>query len=310
MRRLITSALVTLLLVATGAFPVLAEEPGDEPDTAIAVDPGTSTWDSSLMTENAADDPANCDPFPGPLFATMWFRWDAGRGGNTIVDVNSFVSSDGLTDFLAVVFVYRDDGGTLSLVGCSAYPATVTLNAARGASYVIMVAGLSTEATEEPDLSDKGGTFDLMITTIKGRVLRDHFHDSGSFVDEYLCDVPVTLAWDDNATIKTFFGTDGVRRFTSFYQGATSFSVEGGSTLVLKYASTFTDRIDGTGRYTGLAQDVWLDGRRVVKDVGLLIFDFQTGEVIVDAGDHPQWYTGLDFCAQLGVGPYVPPEEP
>ena len=138
-----------------------------------------------------------------------------------------------------------------------------------------MVAGLSTAATEEPDLSDRGGTFEVNITTIKGRVITDHFRDSGEFLDEEFCPGgAVLVAWNDNVTFKTFLSASGPRRYTSFFQGATTFTDVGdGQTLTVKYANSFTDRLDGSGIITGLAQDVWLDGKRVVKDVGRLVFD-------------------------------------
>jgi hypothetical protein len=303
MSRQLLAAVVALLLLVVGAPAALAGEPGDDPGAAIDVSAGVSTWDSTDMTQGP-DDPDSCKDFPGPEFATMWFRYEPSRKGPTIVDVNSFVSEDGTTDYLAGVFVFRDDGGTLTQIDCSAFPASVFLTAQAGATYLIMVSGLSTEATEDPDLSDRGGTFDLSITAVKGRVLSDHFHDAGESLDEEGCPGgPILVSWDDNGNFKTFFGTTGPRRFTTFFQGSTTFTDVGdGQRLTLKYAQTFTDRLDGSGVITGLAQDVWLDGKRVVKDVGRLVFDVETGEVTFDAGRHPQWYEGLDICAELGLG--------
>ena len=304
MRRHLVTALVALVLLGLMAPAVAAAEPGDDPGTALPVAAGTSTWDSTDMTAASPPDPAQCKDFPGPLFNTMWLRYTPAKSGTTMVDVNSFVSADGSTDFLAVVFVYAVSGGTQTLVDCGAYPATVFLNVQAGVTYLIMVAGLSTAATEEPDLSDRGGTFDVTITAIKGRVLTDHFRDSGEFLDDEFCPGGgVLVAWNDNVTFKTFLGANGPRRYTSFFQGVTTFTdVSDGQTLTVKYAQTFTDRLDGSGVITGLAQDVWLDGKRVVKDVGRLVFDLETGEVTFDAGRHPQWYEGLDFCAELGLG--------
>jgi hypothetical protein len=292
-------ALVVLAIASVGA-PVSAAEPGDDPATAIPVVAGVGTYDSSAMGTSAAD-PAACDPFPGPLSATMWFTYTAARDALTTVDVNSFVSADGSTDFLAVVFVYRVNGGPPELVGCSAYPATVVFGADGGATYQIMVAGLSAEATGEPELSDRGGTFDLSIAALRGRVQRDHFRSSETFVEEFLCSEPITISWKDNASFKTFYDRSGPRAATVFYSGWTSFARDGGSTLTLRYAQTFRETFDGTATIVGLAQDVWLDGKRVVKDVGRLVFDLETGSVIFEAGDHPQWYEGLDICEELGL---------
>jgi hypothetical protein len=303
MRGRLFAAIVALLLLVVGVPAAAAVEPGDDPATAIDVGAGISTWDSTDMTPGP-DDPDACGDFPGPQYATMWFRYEPSRSGTTIVDVNSFVSEDGSTDFLAAVFVFRLDGGSLTEIGCGAYPATVYFGAERGATYLIMVSGLSSEATGEPELSDRGGTFDLMITAVKGRVVHDHFHDAGEFFDEFACPGGgLTISWDDNGHFKTFVDRNGgARRFTTFFQGTTWFTSETGQTIEVRYAQLFTDDLDGTGVITGLPQDVWLDGEHVIRDVGRLVFDFETGEVLFDAGRHPQWYDGLDICAHLGLG--------
>ena len=102
MRRLWSVFAAALLLVTLGP-PVMAALPGDEPSTAIAVSSGTSTFDSSAMTESASD-PSTCGPFNG-FWNTMWFAYAPAHPSVTKTDVNSFVSQDGSTDFLAIVFV-------------------------------------------------------------------------------------------------------------------------------------------------------------------------------------------------------------
>jgi hypothetical protein len=231
----------------------------------------------------------------------MWFRYVPTKDALTIVDVNSFVSSDGSTDFLAVVFVYRDDGGTLTLIGCGAYPATVYLPAEAGATYLIMVAGLSTAATGDPGLSDRGGTFDLTITPLRGRVQRNHYQAAGSFIEEEACAVPVTIAFDDKINEKTFFDSTGPRMFTYHLVGSSRFTTEAGASLTIRYAQTFSDYFDGTASIVGLAQVVIVDGHRIVADHGRLVFDINTGAVIFEAGGHPQWFQPADICGLLGA---------
>jgi hypothetical protein len=296
------AGMLGMLLLGTWVPAAVAAEPGDDPGTAIDVGTGESLWDSTEMTQGP-DDPDSCKDFPGPEFATMWFRYEPDRSGTTIIDVNSFVSEDGSTDYLAGVFVFRLDGGSLTQLDCGAYPATVFLSAQGGATYLIMVSGLSSEATGEPELSDRGGTFALTITTVKGRVISDHFHDAQEFYDEFACPAGgMTIAWDDNGHFKTFLDRNGPRRYTTFFQGTTWFTSDSGQTVAVRYAQTFSDRLDGTGVITGLAQDVSLDGKHVIRDVGRLVFDVETGEVLFDAGRHPQWYEGLDVCELLGLG--------
>ena len=122
--------LAALLAVppATAGAPL----PGDETSTAIAASVGTTQYDSTDMTANPAVDPAACGEFEG-FSNTMWFSYRATRSSATIVDVNSFVSPDGSTDYLAILFVYARHGSSLDLVGCNAYPATTNPAAASAA---------------------------------------------------------------------------------------------------------------------------------------------------------------------------------
>src|SRR5437867_4180787 len=118
MRRLWSVFAAALLLVTLGP-PVMAALPVDEPSTAIAVSSGTSRFDSSAMTESASD-PSTCGPFNG-FWNTMWFSYAPAHPSVTKTDVNSFVSQDGSTDFLAIVFVFAQHGTSLDLVGCNAF---------------------------------------------------------------------------------------------------------------------------------------------------------------------------------------------
>ena len=140
-----------LLLVLMLPAAAIAAEPGDEPATAIPVSAGEAMYDSTEMTSNAAVDPASCGEFEG-FSNTMWFSYTPAKSGLTIVDINSFVSEDGSTDFLAIAFVYRvASNGSLTLVGCSAYPATVVFRASAGTTYLIVSAALDAEDTGEPE---------------------------------------------------------------------------------------------------------------------------------------------------------------
>ena len=123
------AALLVLLMLPVGAA---AADPGDEPATAITVTAGTTRGDSTNMTSNAAVDPASCGEFEG-FSNTMWFAYTPAKSGTTVVDLSSFVSDDGSTNFLAILFVYaKAANGDLTLVGCSAYPATFVFSASAG----------------------------------------------------------------------------------------------------------------------------------------------------------------------------------
>jgi hypothetical protein len=299
-RMVLALTLCALAIGVLGPVAVAAADPGDEPATAIPVTTGVTHADSTNMTSNAEHDPASCGEFEG-FSNSMWFAYTATRSGPTIVDVNSFVSEDGSTDFLAILFVYaRAADGTLTLVGCSAYPATVTFGATKGTTYVILSAALDAEDTGEPELSDHGGTFDLAITAVRGRVVSDRFHNADTFVDEFLtdeCGTDVTVSFDDRGMSKTFVTLSGQRMFTFFLVGSTTFR-DADSSVTLSYAQTFRDNQTGANTIVGLPQKVVVDGNVYSLDVGRLVFDYE-GNITFDAGSHESFNVGVDICALL-----------
>jgi hypothetical protein len=297
MRRALITACAAMLLVIVPASAAAAA-PGDEPSTAIPAALGGAQYDSSAMTESSAD-PASCGEFEG-FTNTMWFSWTAPRTKTTLVDINSFVS-DGSTDFLAILFVYSDTNGQLTLVGCSAYPATVTFQAAAGTKYVILSAALGADDTGEPELSDHGGTFDLMIEQISGRILSDRFHASDTFVDDFLtqeCGVEVTVTFNDRGMSKTFFTSSGIRMFTFMIVGTTTFSTDDAS-ITFTYAQYNRDPLDGTFTILGMPQKVWVGGKLLILDAGNLVLGPDGIEFV--AGPHTQFDTGVDICGLLGA---------
>jgi hypothetical protein len=232
----------------------------------------------------------------------MWFSYAPTRTSITLFDINSFVSNDGSTDFLAILFVFaQQSDGTLSLVGCSAYPATVIVTAQAGTTYLVLSAALGADDTGEPSLSDHGGTFDLTIQPVRGRVLTDRFHDADSFVDEGLsaeCGTEVTVSFDDRGVAKTFVSTSGVRMFTFFVVGSTTFSTADGSSVTVSYAQPFRDTFDGNVAILGLPAKVTVDGKLVVLDAGRLVLGPDGGIVFV-AGPHTIFDEGIDICGLL-----------
>jgi hypothetical protein len=296
------AALAVLLVLPLGA---VAAEPGDEPATALPASVGTEQYDSTDMTESA-EDPTSCaDPeFDGGFTNTMWFSYVPDRDQLTLIDVNSFVSSDGSTDYLAGLFVYAQTDGGLDLVGCNAFPATVLFPAESATTYLIMVGGLTLDGfpDDDPALLDRGGTFDLTIEPIRGRILRDHFHDSDTFIDPFLTeecgDGDVTVSFNDRGTAKTFFTATEPRAFTFQISGTTTFQMDGGPIVKVTYHETFHDYFDGTASEVGVPIKVAVDGNLLVLDAGKLIFG-PDGELTFEAGPHPIFHEGFDLCALL-----------
>jgi hypothetical protein len=290
----IVAVLMMLLVFPAG---VAAVTPGDEPSTAIPVSAGTAQFDSTSMT-TSAEDPTTCGEFEG-FSNTMWFSYTPTRRAITMFDINSFVSED--ANFLAILFVYKQEtNGSLTLIGCSAFPATVFGSVEAGATYLIVSAALDAEDTGEPELSDHGGIFDLTISPVRGRVITDRFHATDSFVDEFLseeCGVEVTVSFDDRGIAKTFFDASGLRRFTFFIVGSTTFSTAD-SSVTLSYAQPVRDDLHGTVTFLGLPVKVVVDGEIVVMDVGRLVVTYD-GQIRFDAGRHTTFDTGIDICALL-----------
>jgi hypothetical protein len=294
---------VLVLLIGLLGTPsaVAALERGDEPQTAIPVSVGTAQYNSSAMTESGMD-PTMCGEFED-FTNTMWFSYAPTRGTPVVIDVNSFVSPDGSTDFLAILFVFARHGGSLDLISCNAYPATATFSAQAGTTYLLMVGGLGADDTGEPELSDRGGTFGLTVTSVRGRVLTDRFRATESFVDEGLsneCGFSVTVSFDDRGISKTFFSKSGVRMFTFFIVGSTTFSTDEGRSLTFTYAQSFRDRLDGKVTIVGLPIKVWLDGKVLTLDAGRLVLG-QDGSVVFEAGRHPVFFKGIDICGLLAA---------
>ena len=298
-------AIGLIAVLAVGVTPALAALPGDEPSTALAASVGTAQYDSTDMTESAAD-PTSCpDPeFGGGFTNTMWFSYVPDRDGLTMIDVNSFVSSDGSTDYLAGLFVYAQTDGGLDLVACNAFPATVSIPAESDTTYLIMVGGLTAAGfpDDDPALLDRGGTFDLTIEPIRGRILRDHFHDADTFVDPFLTeecgDGDVTVSFNDRGTAKTFFTATGPRAFTFQISGSTTYRMDGGPIVKVSYHQTFHDYFDGTVSEIGLPIKVVVDGELLLLDAGKLVFG-PDGELTFEAGPHPIFHEGFDLCALL-----------
>lgn len=291
---------LAVLLASTSIAPaVLGAEPGDEPETAIAVTLGTALYDSSGMTEDPAVDPSECEgdlAFPGPVSNTMWFEFTSPRKGTLFVDVNSFVSADGSTDFLAGVFVLTED---LTVIGCAAFPATVEFEAERGSTYLIMVTGLPAEFTGEPELSDRGGTFELTIgRQSQSPIFHDRFVESFSGIDEFWseqCGAEITIDLTFRGVFTGFPDGSGV------FHGVETTTLEGpggrlyvragfslrsvGEVTVDEEAGTITFHFEDT--YTGLPEAWIVPGEgRLMLDAGQItfsftdVFDLETGEPI------------------------------
>ncbi|HET7685439.1 MAG TPA: hypothetical protein VFM19_03425, partial [Candidatus Limnocylindria bacterium] len=143
----ILSMLFTLMLAAPVAADTVAGDALSDPIPIAAADFGTpQAYDTTGATEDAATDPSSCETefgtYDGPFTETVWHSFMPEVSGELLVDVNSFPDPEA-EGFLAIVFVYADDGaGGIALVGCSALPAAVQFAAEAGTTYYAMTGSL------------------------------------------------------------------------------------------------------------------------------------------------------------------------
>ena len=96
---------------------------------------------------------------------------------------------------------------------------------------------------------------------------------------------------------KTFVTASGLRMFTFFLVGSTTFS-DADSSVTLSYAQPFRDNLTGENTVLGLALKIVVDGRVYSLDVGRLVFDYD-GNILFDAGSHSFFNESVDICGLL-----------
>ena len=216
-RNTLTIGLIAVL--AVGVTPALAALPSDEPSTALAA----SRWGPRVRLDRHDRERRSHLP-PGPGIRRGIYQHDvvlvrAGSRWVTMIDANSFVSSDGSTDYLAGLFVYAQTDGGLDPVACNGFPATVFIPAESGTTYLIMVGGLTAAGfpDDDPGLLDRGGTFDLTIEPIRAdpsRPLPRCRHIRRSVPDRGMRRRRRHRVVQRRGTAKTFFTATGPRAFT------------------------------------------------------------------------------------------------
>jgi hypothetical protein len=165
-RRAGALAIAIALLGATAQSVAAAAPSNDLVSGATQLKLNTPVEFNSAEATMSPSDPTDCDgshgPWPGPYFASAWFSYTATSTGQ--LNLSSPTMQGTANDFLAISFVYRQDGSDLTLVDCTAFGNDASWSATPGQKFLIMEAGLSTAVTEDPDFSDKGGHGTIAIT--------------------------------------------------------------------------------------------------------------------------------------------------
>jgi hypothetical protein len=322
--RRVTAVATAILLLAALAPVALAAAPANDlvagaiPLTAeVPVD-----FDSTDATMSATD-PTDCNgshgPFPGPYFASVWFSYTATANGQISLSSPTTQGTD--NDFLAISFVYLKTASGLTLVDCTAFGNDASWATKKGQTFLIMEAGLSSDVTDYPPLSDRGGHGTIVVTrsppshyhyvdfwsnedcgfTINGRFenngqfrLRPGKHDDSTpyYFDNYEWHQVVT-----NPANGKWFREDG----QGLYRDLHITNVEG---------TVYTFVSQETGRPYTLTD---MDGNRIFFDRGRLLTTFQVDtkgddqlwndefiegswQLLDENGSHPMFFFDGDFC--------------
>jgi hypothetical protein len=321
----LTALAAASMLVMMSAGTVLAAAPAnDEAASATPLTLGVPLeFDSSEATE-AASDPTDCDgshgPWPGPYFASVWFSFTATSAGQ--LNLSAPTMQGDPNQFLAISFVYLKTASGLTLIDCTAFGNDASWPTKKGATYLIMEAGLSSTVTDTPEFSDRGGHGTITITRSSNA---NHY----SYVDFFTysdCGFPVNVSVQGNGQFRLRPGRHGDPTPYLFdnYEWHTvttnpangKWFREDGNGL---YRDLHITNVEGTV-YTFVAQETGrpysltaMDGTKVFVDRGRLLTTFQVdtkgdddlgNDEFIDGswalldenGSHPGFFFDGDFC--------------
>jgi hypothetical protein len=115
-------------------------------------------------------------------------------------------------------------------------------------------------------------------------------HFEVHIVDDWSCDFPIALDFVFDAREKFFYNEEGelIRFQAHVDRQGTLTNLETGLTLRDPGHSTvFIDMVEGTQTVVGLNWNINVPGEGVVVlDVGRLVFDLYTGDILFEAGPH------------------------
>jgi hypothetical protein len=313
------------MLVMMSAGTVLGAAPAnDEAATASPLTLGVPLeFDSSEATE-AASDPTDCNgshgPWPGPYFASVWFSFTATSAGQLNLSAPTMQGDPNM--FLAISFVYLKTASGLSLIDCTAFGNDASWAAKKGATYLIMEAGLSSTVTDEPLFSDRGGHGTITITRSSNA---NHY----SYVDFFTnddCGFTVNGSVQGNGQFRLRPGRHGDPTpylFDNYEWHVVTTNPANGKWFREDGNGLYRDlhitNVEGTV-YTFVAQETGrpysltaMDGTKVFVDRGRLLTTFQVdtqgdddlgNDVFIEGswmlldenGSHPGFFFDGDFC--------------
>ena len=324
--RLMAITAVACLVLATSAISVAAASPpaNDEASGATALKLNAPVEFNSIDATSAPGDPTDCDgshgPWPGPYFASVWFRFTAPSTGQFGLSAPTMQGDP--DQFLAISFVYEVTGSGMTLVDCTAFGNDATWYAKKGATFLIMEAGLSSAVTEDPDFSDKGGHGTIAITR-SANASHYSWVDFFSYED---CGLTVDVEVQGQGQFRLRPGKQGDPTpyyFDNYEWHIVSTNPDNGKWFREDQQGLYRDlkitNVEGT-IYTFVAQETGrpyaltdMNGNRVYFDRGRLLTTFQVDtkgdddlsndefiedswQLLADNGAHPFFHFDGEWC--------------
>ena len=318
-------ALASLALVTSAGTVAAAPPANDLIAGATPLALGVPLDFNSADATMSASDPTDCNgshgPWPGPYFASVWFSFTATSAGQ--LNLSAPTMQGDPDQFLAISFVYKQTSSGLSLIDCTAFGNDASWPAEKGATYLIMEAGLSSAVTDFPEFSDRGGHGTIAITRSPNA---NHY----SYIDRFTfsdCGFTVNASVTGSGQFRLRPGRHGDATPYLFdnYEWHTVFTNpangkwfrEDGNGL---YRDLHITNVSGTV-YTFVAQETGrpysltaMDGTKVFVDRGRLLTTFQVDTkgdddlsndefiegswaLLDENGSHPGFFFEGDFCA-------------
>ena len=225
-------------------------------------------------------------------------------------------------DFFGITFIYERTGHGLELVDCTAFGNDAKWQPRANAKYLIMIAGMTSDVTGYPPLSDRGGHGTLYLFHSTTAEERYHYVDKFAYDD---CGPSVVGEVDATGIFELRLQGNGKPPLVSDqYEYHTIHRNPDNGKWFREdgygwYRDDRTRRVEGTifeftakesGRPYTLTD---MNGDRLYVDHGLLVTRFQiethgddvlwndefiegTFELVRERGDHPFFFFDGDFC--------------
>lgn len=328
MRPRLCAVIAALLLVVLSAqFAAAAGPPpaNDRRSRAVPLIVGAPIPFNGTNATTSPSDPTDCNgthgPFPGPYYGSVWFSYRAQRDDRWLFLSAPTVQGDP-DDFLAISFIYARTADGLRLIDCTAFGNDAAWKTRAGTEYLIMVAGLSSDVTEYPPLSDRGGHGNIYLFHSKTLEQRYHYVDAFTYTD---CGPTVNGTVDSTGLFELrkqrlprppYLFNDYEYHIISTNPANGKWFREDGYAV---YRDVRITRVQGTifqfrAKETGHPYTLTdMHGNRIFADYGTLVTTFQVDtkgddllwndefiedsfEVVRESGDHPGFFFDGDFC--------------